>query len=258
MTKLQAHRGVSTEFPENTMIAYQAAVDQGYAVIELDPKYTSDGHMVMLHDRSLKRTARNANGEEVDVLIADITLDEARTYDYGVWKGEEFRGTQIPTLFDVLDFAKKNPTMHIKLDNVWETFPEDMQDKLLAELAEYGEGAYIGISCGTLEGTEKAARIVSRATIHFDGIDMSEESLQKVVEITRGHELCFWAMGKTKRPKWFRGEDASVELCSRLKKYGLLGVWVLSTQEELDRAVNEFGADYVETNGQLKPWMLNK
>ena len=46
MAKLQAHRGVSYEYPENTMIAYQAAIDQGYGIIELDPKYTADGKIV--------------------------------------------------------------------------------------------------------------------------------------------------------------------------------------------------------------------
>ena len=39
MTKLQAHRGVSSDYPENTMIAFRAAVNEGYAIIELDPKY---------------------------------------------------------------------------------------------------------------------------------------------------------------------------------------------------------------------------
>ena len=41
--KLQAHRGVSTEYPENTMASFEAAVLQGYDVIELDPNYTADG-----------------------------------------------------------------------------------------------------------------------------------------------------------------------------------------------------------------------
>lgn len=255
--KFQAHRGVSTEFPENTMISYQAAVDQGYEIIELDPKYTKDGHFVMLHDHSLKRTARDQSGEAVDVLIADITLEEARTYDYGIWKGEEFKGTQIPTLLEVLDFAKNNPGIHIKIDNVWEKFPEDLQDKLLTELAEYGVGASLGLSCTTYECTEKVVRALSGATVHFDGIDMSEETLIKVAEICKGHELYFWVMGKTQKPKWFKGENASVELCERVKKYGHLGVWILSTQEELDRAANVFGADCIETNGQLKPRMLN-
>ena len=41
----QAHRGVSTEYPENTIPAFAAAAWQGYQVIELDPTFTADGKM---------------------------------------------------------------------------------------------------------------------------------------------------------------------------------------------------------------------
>ena len=35
----QAHRGVSTEYPENTMPAFEAAWTQGYQIIETDPLF---------------------------------------------------------------------------------------------------------------------------------------------------------------------------------------------------------------------------
>ena len=41
MTKLQAHRGVCSEYPENTLAAFKASVEQGYEIIEFDPKYTT-------------------------------------------------------------------------------------------------------------------------------------------------------------------------------------------------------------------------
>ena len=80
MTKLQAHRGVSAEFPENTMVAFQAAADQGYGLIELDPKYTADGQIVMLHDSYLKRTARDADGGIPAASITELTLAQAREF----------------------------------------------------------------------------------------------------------------------------------------------------------------------------------
>ena len=58
----QAHRGVGTEYPENTMPAFRAAVEQGYALIELDPCFTLDGQCAILHDRTLNRTCRTASG----------------------------------------------------------------------------------------------------------------------------------------------------------------------------------------------------
>ena len=125
LVRLQAHRGVANEYPENTMPAFEAAVEQGYPLIELDPKYTSDGKFVILHDRSLKRTGRTADGAPVEKAINEITYEEALTYDFGLWFGENFRGTKIPTLGEVLDLAANNPQIALKLDNVWQSFDDE-------------------------------------------------------------------------------------------------------------------------------------
>ncbi len=62
MPLLQAHRGVSSDYPENTMTAYMAAVEQGYGVIALDPLYTADETPVLLHDSTINRTGRYDDG----------------------------------------------------------------------------------------------------------------------------------------------------------------------------------------------------
>ena len=104
MTLLQAHRGVSSEYPENTMAAFRASVEQGYGLIELDPKHTADGKFVILHDKTLARTARDQNGNAPDYAIKDITLQKAQEYEYGSWFAPEFKGEPLPLLSDVLDF----------------------------------------------------------------------------------------------------------------------------------------------------------
>ena len=58
----QAHRGVSTDFPENTIPAFQGAIDQGYKFIELDPNFTKDNQCVLMHDNTINRTCRLASG----------------------------------------------------------------------------------------------------------------------------------------------------------------------------------------------------
>ena len=63
MVIYQAHKGVSSNYPENTMRAYRAAVREGYGIIECDPKYTKDGVIVLLHDRTVNRTGRNSRGK---------------------------------------------------------------------------------------------------------------------------------------------------------------------------------------------------
>ena len=109
MTKLQAHRGVSSEFPENTMVAFSASVEQGYDFIEFDPKYTKDGEIVILHDKTVNRTGRRADGTKIEepTEIYGLTLKEAREFEYGSWFAPEFAGEKIPLLADLLDFASK-------------------------------------------------------------------------------------------------------------------------------------------------------
>ena len=82
MAMLQAHRGVSTEYPENTMTAYLAAIEQGYEYIEIDPEVTKDGVPVLLHDANIGRTARNADGSIIENAprISDII------WSYLSWK----------------------------------------------------------------------------------------------------------------------------------------------------------------------------
>ena len=103
MIKFQAHRGVSTENPENTMPAFRAAVGQGYDVIELDVDVTKDGKFILLHDSELNRTARKPDGSELaeSVRISDITYEQACEYDYGSWFAKKFKGTKIPLLEEV-------------------------------------------------------------------------------------------------------------------------------------------------------------
>ena len=89
---LQAHRGVSTDCPENTMVAFRASVEQGYDWIELDPKFTADNQCVVLHDRYLDRTARTPDGKKPPekTPIESVTLAEARAYEYGSWHDAAF------------------------------------------------------------------------------------------------------------------------------------------------------------------------
>lgn len=73
-----AHRGLSSEEPENTMAAFQAAISAGFDGIELDVRATHEGVVVCLHDAGIDRTT-DGNG-----LVDDYTLAELQEYDTGV------------------------------------------------------------------------------------------------------------------------------------------------------------------------------
>ena len=128
MALLQAHRGVSSEAPENTMAAFRMSVEQGYDLIEMDPKYTADGKFVILHDISLNRTVRDADGNAVDLKISEITLAQAQSYDYGSWFSEEFKGEKKRKIFDGFIRIKRRSIMPLignpneSLENTIESF----------------------------------------------------------------------------------------------------------------------------------------
>ena len=103
-----AHRGGAYVVPENTIYSFKWARKQGYKYVETDVRFTSDGVAVLLHDASINRTARNADGTELSstVNIADITYAQALDYDFGIYKGAEYAGEKIPTLAEFLTLCR--------------------------------------------------------------------------------------------------------------------------------------------------------
>ncbi len=254
--KLQAHRGVNTEYPENTMSAFRAAVEQGYSVIECDLKCTSDGKLVFLHDLTLNRTARKQDGSmlEKTVIMSDITFTEAITYDYGLFKGEQFRGEKLVTLRELLDFARETQ-ISLKIDNSWQSFSEEIREKIIDTIAEYGDTVRVGLTCTEIDILKYVVDKLPYADIHYDGANYAKENLDTVAELSKGHRFVIWvAFGGDERV-WFKGPFASIELCEFVKSYGELGLWKLSKYEQLEEAVNVFKADIIETDGQIKPHM---
>lgn len=254
MTLLQAHRGVSSEYPENTMAAFRASVEQGYGLIELDPKHTVDGKFVILHDKTLTRTARDQNGNAPDYAIKNITLEKAQQYEYGSWFAPEFKGEPLPLLSDVLDFAEQHPDIPIKIDNVWEKFEAPHRNTFLKEIEARGDKASnIGFTCRTLECLEIVAKRFPNATLHYDGTDLTKEGLDKVAEIAKGHRLVIWVCYDGNTSKWFKGPRASKELCEFVRGYGELGIWILSEKKQLERTMRKYAPDIIETTGHIKP-----
>lgn len=90
-----AHRGASYDAPENTLSAVRLGWEQADKV-EIDVHLTRDGRIVLMHDKTTKRTAG------VDRNVADQTLAELRRLDAGSWKDARFAGEKIPTLDEVI------------------------------------------------------------------------------------------------------------------------------------------------------------
>lgn len=164
----QAHRGVSTEYPENTLPAFQAAAEQGYQLIELDPTFTADGECVLFHDKTLNRTCRNDDGTEIpeEIYAEDLTFAQLTAYDAGIFMGEQFKGTRVPLLSEVLALAARE-NLEVKIDNRFEHFSIWQQEKLFDIVA--ASGANAGFTCMQPETIERVVARFPDAPIHYDG-----------------------------------------------------------------------------------------
>lgn len=103
------HRGAAACAPENTLVSFQIGLDQGADIIELDVQLSADGHVVVFHDETLDRTT-NARGR-----LAERTLAELKTLDAGSWYHPRFAGEPIPTLEEVLAWARERVPLFIEL-----------------------------------------------------------------------------------------------------------------------------------------------
>lgn len=110
-----AHRGGAVLWPENTMVAFQGAVDLGYQYIETDLRVTRDGVIVCFHDPTLDRTTDGAGH------LTDLSFDELMALDAGYrftpdggktypWRG---RGVQVPTLEEALEI---HPNLRLNIE----------------------------------------------------------------------------------------------------------------------------------------------
>jgi glycerophosphoryl diester phosphodiesterase len=126
-----AHRGMLRHAPENTLTAFAVCLELGMG-FELDIRTTKDGHLVVLHDDSVKRTTDGPSRS-----LRDMTLAELQQLDAGTWFGPSFAGLRVPTLDETLTLVKerkRGPTiiaLNVKQLN------RDGEAKLVALVEKY-------------------------------------------------------------------------------------------------------------------------
>ncbi len=245
----QAHRGVSSDAPENTMPAFEMAAKEGYGIIETDPSVTKDGKVILFHDRTIKRTLRiNGNVPETDTPITELTYGEVLNCDAGLFKGEAFKGTKVPLLKELLDFAEAEKIL-VKIDNKIFNFTEE--DRLKVYDVLNSSSAKIGITCQKVDFVRDAMKHVKSAEIHYDG-EITEEILKTLSDECAGKNLTVWVPIKNRLTTWVSVPFADEKLSALVKKYAKLGLWILETKEDLAVA-KALNADIIETTGSLKP-----
>lgn len=108
---VSAHRGYSAIAPENTLAALEAAWRAGASLAEIDVQLTRDFQVVLMHDRTVDRTTTGRG------FVKDLTVAELQSLDAGSWFGPQFRGARVPTLSEVLEWARAKLVLLVELKN---------------------------------------------------------------------------------------------------------------------------------------------
>jgi len=135
--RLCAHRGFSKIAPENSMVAFGAAVSLGAEEIELDIWQTADGEIVSCHDSTLERVS-NGTGK-----ITDHTLSELEKLDFGSKFGEDFAGLGIVRFEEVLSKFGGRVVMNIHVKTPSDVYDEVAMKKIVALIRQYECERYV-------------------------------------------------------------------------------------------------------------------
>ena len=128
-----AHRGCGDTAPENSMAAFSAALEQGAAEIEFDLWPTADGEIVSTHDAVLDHCS-DGKGK-----VSDHTYAQLLRYDFGIHRGEAFRGTRIPRFEEILQACGKRIILNveIKSPDLVTPLPEPYLQKIADLIRQY-------------------------------------------------------------------------------------------------------------------------
>lgn len=95
--RIVGHRGATNLVAENTLESFQRAIDDGADLLECDVHLSADGHVIVMHDETIDRTA-DADSPQTTGAIADLTLEQLRTVRIG-------GGKAVPTLDELVEMT---------------------------------------------------------------------------------------------------------------------------------------------------------
>lgn len=181
-----AHRGMNALAPENTMPAFELAVEKGAEVIELDILESKDGELVLIHDYTVDRTT-NGKGKVSELTLEQLKSLTANKTNNPDWQKEydKYPDAKIPTLEEVLTFAKgKNVVLALEMKGYGH------EDKVidLVEKYQMESDVYVtSFSQDVLERVEQENPEIGRGFTLDGGKPSPEETLQDAEKVVTDH-----------------------------------------------------------------------
>ena len=180
-----AHRGASARYPENTLPAFQGAIDAGADLVELDVRLTADGVPVILHDLDVSITTDGAGP------VHQLTLAEIKRLDASKGRGEP---AKVPTLQEALELLSGRVGVNIEVKNLPEepSFDSPKEQAVQRTLSTLHDVAFSGpvVICSfnwlSIERVRELEPTIPTGFLTVAGIDPSA-SLTYVK--SKGHSL---------------------------------------------------------------------
>lgn len=131
LTAVWAHRGASSQQPENTLAAFELAIRQRADGVELDVQRTADGVIVVVHDEDCQRLTGQPG------LVSQMSFTELRQRNFA-WHWPNAGLHRLPTLAEVFDLIRPSSlTINIELKNSLIPFA-GLEEQVLRLAADHG------------------------------------------------------------------------------------------------------------------------
>ncbi|MBG9813719.1 glycerophosphodiester phosphodiesterase [Bacillus endophyticus] len=173
-----AHRGASAYAPENTIAAFDKAVEMKADYIEIDVQRSKDGKLVLIHDTTVDRTT-DGSGK-----VGNLTFKELRNLDAGSWKGEQFAGAQIPTFDEILDryHGKIGILIELKAPELYPGIEENVAKELKERNLDKPQNEKIMVQSFNHKSMKKMNELLPKVSIGVltsSSADTTEQALQE-------------------------------------------------------------------------------
>lgn len=225
-----AHRGATAYAPENTIAAFDLAVDMKADYIEIDVQRSKDGELVLIHDTTVDRTT-DGTGK-----VGDLTLEQLRSLDAGSWKGEQFAGEPIPTFEEILDHyhGKIGILIELKAPELYPGIEEQVAAALIERNLHKPQNEKIIIQSFNFESIKKMDQLLPKVPIGVLTSNRADTTLEALQEFSTYAD-------------WFNPSYGIVteELVNQVHSLGMqIGSWTVRSQEAAD-FLFEMGVDAI-------------
>ncbi len=236
-----AHRGYSGRYPENTMIAFQKAVEAGADGIEMDVQMTKDGHVVIIHDEAVDRTTDGVG------FVGDYTLEELRKLNAAKLFPQVTDFAAIPTFDEYCAWAKE----------------QDIFTNIELKTSVH---YYVGIEAATIEIMKKHDVMDKMYFSSFNHMSLVK-TMELAPEIPVGALVLEEGLGNAGLyckqfgfANYHPGyRDLNKETVDQCKENGIaINVWTVNDMGGLEQLA-KWGCDGIITNfpGVCKVWLQN-